>query len=101
MGELARTLVSLSGPEAVNGIIPETLMKLERNYDNDSDSENTSHKAVDEKTFGRLTVVADMHARKQMMMREVIEGGSMNEVVKGRRMLRDGVDREKISGVNT
>ncbi|KAF2108881.1 hypothetical protein BDV96DRAFT_586844 [Lophiotrema nucula] len=62
MGELAKTLVSLSGPEAVHGIMPETLMKLERNFG-------------DEKTFGRLTIVADMHTRKQMMAREVIKGG--------------------------
>lgn len=62
MGELAKTLVSLSGPEAVHGIMPESLMELERNSD-------------DEKTFGRVTIVADMHTRKRMMTREVIEGG--------------------------
>jgi uncharacterized protein (TIGR00730 family) len=75
MGELAKTLVSLSGPEVVHGIIPETLMKVERNYDDESNSEKASDKAVDEETFGRLTVVTDMHARKQMMARQVIEGG--------------------------
>jgi predicted Rossmann-fold nucleotide-binding protein len=37
-------------------------MKLERNSD-------------DKKTFGRLTVVTDMHTRKQMMAHEVFEGG--------------------------
>lgn len=30
MGEMARTLVSLSGPDAVHGIIPEPLVKYER-----------------------------------------------------------------------
>ena len=32
MGELAKTLVSLSGPDAVHGIIPKALLKAERNY---------------------------------------------------------------------
>lgn len=75
MGELAKTLVSLSGPEAVHGIIPEALVKLERNFDGKSSSEEPLSMPIDEKTFGRLTIVADMHARKQMMAREVIEGG--------------------------
>lgn len=71
MGEVAKTLVSLSGPESVHGIIPEALMRYER-----KDSEgNTVSKAFDEDTFGRTTVVADMHTRKQMMAREVIDGG--------------------------
>ncbi|KAG9820313.1 lysine decarboxylase-like protein-like protein, partial [Aureobasidium melanogenum] len=30
---------------------------------------------IDESTFGRTTVVADMHSRKQAMAREVIDGG--------------------------
>ena len=33
MGEVAKTLVSLSGPEAVHGIIPEALMRFERKFD--------------------------------------------------------------------
>lgn len=68
MGELAKTLVSLSGPEAVQGFIPKLLMKLERNLN-------------DEKIFGRVTVVADMHTRKQMMAREATEGGPGGEFV--------------------
>ncbi|EMC96698.1 hypothetical protein BAUCODRAFT_148266 [Baudoinia panamericana UAMH 10762] len=73
MGELARTLVSLSGPQAVHGIIPAALLRFERNY-----SENGNldpQKVIDEKTFGRTTVVKDMHTRKQLMAREVIDGG--------------------------
>lgn len=75
MGELAKTLVSLSGPESVHGIIPAALMKFERNFDEENNSKEALSKIIDEKTFGRTTVVADMHTRKQMMAREVIEGG--------------------------
>ncbi|KAI7560389.1 hypothetical protein KC346_g22578, partial [Hortaea werneckii] len=35
MGEVAKTLVSLSGPEAVHGVIPEALIRYERNYNED------------------------------------------------------------------
>ena len=36
MGELARTLVSLSGPEAVHGVIPRALISTEKGYDGTS-----------------------------------------------------------------
>lgn len=62
MGELAKTLVSLSGPNSVHGIIPEALMKHER-------------KNIDPGIYGRTTTVKDMHARKHMMAEEVIKGG--------------------------
>lgn len=74
MGEVAKTLASLSGPQAVHGIIPEALLKFERNYSN-GESDQNPQKIIDEQTFGRTTVVPDMHTRKQMMAREVIEGG--------------------------
>ncbi|KAH0556881.1 hypothetical protein GP486_005333 [Trichoglossum hirsutum] len=64
MGELARTLVSLSGPSAVHGIIPAALVSLER-----------QGKAPDESMYGRTTVVPDMHTRKRMMAQEVVNGG--------------------------
>lgn len=73
MGEVARTLVSLSGPEAVHGIIPAALVKHEQGWD--PTSPNDVNKAIDMKKYGRTTVVKDMHTRKQMMAREVIEGG--------------------------
>jgi uncharacterized protein (TIGR00730 family) len=63
MGEVAKTLVSLSGPQAVHGIIPEALLKFER--------ENK----IDEDVFGRTTVVQDMHDRKHKMAEEVVNGG--------------------------
>jgi uncharacterized protein (TIGR00730 family) len=64
MGELARTLVSLSGPSAVHGIIPAALVSMER-----------QGKAPDESLYGRTTVVPDMHTRKRMMAQEVVNGG--------------------------
>ena len=71
MGELARTLVELSGPEAVLGIIPDALIKYEQQGGANTDAKNT----LDESIYGRTTVVPDMHTRKQMMAREVIGGG--------------------------
>ncbi|KAF2016717.1 hypothetical protein BU24DRAFT_208278 [Aaosphaeria arxii CBS 175.79] len=70
MGEVARTLVSLSGPSSVHGIIPEPLVKYEQ-----KDALNASGHSIDESVYGRTTVVKDMHTRKQMMAKEVIEGG--------------------------
>lgn len=78
MGEVAKTLVALSGPESVHGIIPEALLKYERNYRQDANgevAEDKKQKLIDENVYGRTTVVKDMHTRKQMMAREVIESG--------------------------
>ncbi|KAK3997472.1 hypothetical protein QBC44DRAFT_314876 [Cladorrhinum sp. PSN332] len=79
MGEVAKTLVSLSGPDSVHGIIPEALVRYERDphyTSNSAASSDTKPLAVpEEKIFGRTTVVADMHTRKRMMAQEVIEGG--------------------------
>jgi uncharacterized protein (TIGR00730 family) len=72
MGEVARTLVKLSGPKAVHGIIPEALIKYEQKYD---DTDGDASKAIDELVYGRTTVVPDMHTRKKMMASEVIAGG--------------------------
>jgi uncharacterized protein (TIGR00730 family) len=63
MGEVAKTLVSLSGPQSVHGIIPEALQRYEQ-----GDS------GIEESIYGRTTVVKDMHTRKQMMAREVTSG---------------------------
>jgi uncharacterized protein (TIGR00730 family) len=75
MGEVARTLVSLSGPDAVHGVIPRALLRFERNYiENGSTIDPKS--VIDEETYGRTTIVEDMHTRKHMMASEVIKGGS-------------------------
>jgi uncharacterized protein (TIGR00730 family) len=73
MGELARELVSLSGPEAVHGIIPEALIKHEQGWD--PTNPNSLDTAVDVNKYGRTTVVKDMHSRKQLMAKSVISGG--------------------------
>ncbi|KAK3685522.1 hypothetical protein B0T22DRAFT_220702 [Podospora appendiculata] len=80
MGEVAKTLVSLSGPDSVHGIIPEALVRYERDPTYTSTKvhgvDGEAHLAVpEEKVFGRTTIVKDMHTRKQMMAQEVIAGG--------------------------
>jgi uncharacterized protein (TIGR00730 family) len=73
MGEVARTLVSLSGPSSVHGIIPRALVTMEQHV---GCTESSSKSApFDENIYGRTTVVKDMHTRKQMMADEVIKGG--------------------------
>ncbi|KAF2197159.1 hypothetical protein GQ43DRAFT_466619 [Delitschia confertaspora ATCC 74209] len=71
MGEVARTLVSLSGPSSVHGIIPQPLVA----YEQKTDPSNPNSHNIDESIYGRTTVVKDMHTRKQMMAQEVINGG--------------------------
>lgn len=78
MGELARTLASLSGPDAVHGIIPKALIAFEqqgRPTQQDVASEEEPKVDSDEKCYGRTTVVPNMHVRKQAMAKEVLEGG--------------------------
>ncbi|KNG46749.1 lysine decarboxylase-like protein [Stemphylium lycopersici] len=70
MGEIARTLVALAGPDSVHGIIPEPLVELE----NADPSSSTGH-CITEAIYGRTTIVGDMHTRKKLMAKEVIEGG--------------------------
>ncbi|RDA91599.1 hypothetical protein CP533_4621 [Ophiocordyceps camponoti-saundersi (nom. inval.)] len=74
MGEVAKTLCELSGPDAVHGIIPEALVKYER--DNTYQTTNADNQLVPELArYGRTTVVADMHTRKKLMAEEVFAGG--------------------------
>ncbi len=89
MGELARTLVSLSGPDSVHGIIPAPLVEHEHSLNGTNPKPNTNTGTAtgnssatstppdlpDEALYGRTTVVPDMHTRKKLMAREVIEGG--------------------------
>ncbi|KIV99038.1 uncharacterized protein PV09_09213 [Verruconis gallopava] len=64
MGEVAKTLVSLSGPDSVHGIIPEKLRQYEQ-----------GDQGIDQAIYGKTTVVKDMHTRKQMMAQAVTTGG--------------------------
>ncbi|KAI9711886.1 MAG: hypothetical protein M1812_007040 [Candelaria pacifica] len=68
MGEIARTLVSLSGPSSVHGVIPTALKTFEQQSSPDSS-------AAHEASYGRLTEVNDMHTRKQLFAAEVMKGG--------------------------
>jgi len=74
MGEVAKTLCALKGPDAVHGIIPEALVKYER--DGTYQTVNDANQVVpDQYTYGRTTVVKDMHTRKKKMAEEVFAGG--------------------------
>ncbi|RJE20782.1 Lysine decarboxylase-like protein [Aspergillus sclerotialis] len=94
MGELARTLVTLSGPQAVHGVIPRALVKVEPGYDSvnkdginkDTASAGKAHERVvkdpmnsttllEESGYGTTTIVPDMHTRKRLMATKVMEGG--------------------------
>jgi predicted Rossmann-fold nucleotide-binding protein len=68
MGEVARSLVALSGPDAVHGIIPAPLMKYERGPDSRDDEVREGEDLPKPEIYGRTTVVKDMHTRKQMMV---------------------------------
>ncbi|RHZ67433.1 hypothetical protein CDV55_101084 [Aspergillus turcosus] len=94
MGELARTLVSLSGPQAVHGVIPRALVRVEPGYDNKAKreeekptersgkgAERTIKEPLDktallgESEYGTTTIVPDMHTRKRLMAEKVMAGG--------------------------
>ncbi|EXJ79735.1 hypothetical protein A1O3_08018 [Capronia epimyces CBS 606.96] len=95
MGEVAKTLVSLSGPSSVRGIIPRALIRTEvdssiRHGTNSSKVERTmspeelqridsnedpDSKIVPANEFGATTIVPDMHTRKRMMAQCVEAGG--------------------------
>ncbi|KAI3396416.1 hypothetical protein diail_12224 [Diaporthe ilicicola] len=80
MGEIARSLVALAGPDAVHGIIPEPLVKFERDPTYTSTTTNGTSKGAqlaipEESVFGRTTIVPDMHTRKRLMAQEVAAGG--------------------------
>ncbi|KAF4984232.1 hypothetical protein FZEAL_520 [Fusarium zealandicum] len=74
MGEVAKTLCAINGPQSVHGIIPEALVKYER--DGTYQTVNGSNQVVPEEAiYGRTTVVKDMHTRKKLMAEEVFAGG--------------------------
>ncbi|KAK9327396.1 hypothetical protein V1520DRAFT_348967 [Lipomyces starkeyi] len=97
MGELAKTLVSLSGPSAVHGFVPWALVSPIDSSENGPDSRapgvgkaleaSISEKdleGLDRQTttnlprrteFGITTIVPDMHTRKRLMATEVLNGG--------------------------
>ncbi|KAK6335164.1 hypothetical protein TWF718_010600 [Orbilia javanica] len=62
MGQVSKTLVSLSGPHSVHGVIPSPLSAKEQ--------ENLSITSAESHHYGIHTVVPDMHTRKRMMAQE-------------------------------
>lgn len=68
MGAIARTLVSLSGPTSVHGIIPAALLVHEHHDSSPNGSPNST-------IFGRTTIVQTMHERKSLMAQLVKQGG--------------------------
>ncbi|KAF9769929.1 hypothetical protein IL306_012586 [Fusarium sp. DS 682] len=65
MGAIASNLVRLSGPSAVHGIVPTALIKYE---------ESTASGHVNPSEFGIRTAVRDMHTRKRLMVKAVLDG---------------------------
>ncbi|KAG5986855.1 hypothetical protein E4U43_005325 [Claviceps pusilla] len=68
MGAVASTLVALSGPSAVHGIVPAALATYE---DQLGDGRIDSEYAL---RFGKRIVVRDMHTRKRLMTQMVLGG---------------------------
>ena len=95
MGELARTLVGLSGKDSVQGVIPSSMLHLERPGIDSTDRKlprnwnrrmglmgDATNKKVNEgeaqnleDEYGRVTIVRDLQTRKKEMMELVKEGG--------------------------
>lgn len=91
MGEIAKTLVSLSGPKAVHGVIPRALIEVASRNGAGKDgtasataggkaaervvSETLDGNEIPESEFGLTTIVPDMHTRKRLMATKVLEGG--------------------------
>lgn len=91
MGEIAKTLVSLSGPKSVHGIIPRALVKVSKKTNGNGNgsqqangegkaaervvSESIDEEGIPESEYGMTTIVPDMHTRKRLMATKVMEGG--------------------------
>ena len=87
MGELARTLTSLSGPDAVHGIIPKALVRYEQSSPQPQNDHHQQQQGTkmgngdqelllpDPQIFGHTTLVSSMHERKQLMTELVLQGG--------------------------
>lgn len=71
MGEVARSLVKLSGPSVVRGVIPRALMEFEQAGRNSGESKAS----IDEAIYGQVIIVEDMHSRKKTMAQMVMKGG--------------------------
>lgn len=96
MGELARTVVSLSGSQNVHGVIPRALISIDPKFEQAANQSQSGSKRAEmvmsaakledidtgqkagllqESEYGRTIVVSDMHTRKRTMADMVIKGG--------------------------
>lgn len=95
MGEIAKTVVKLSSPDDVEGIIPRALIRTEKDPSTRNDSpsgtaetkqaERTVSRAelqrmnsadvIPKSEFGSTVIVPDMHTRKGLMAERVRMGG--------------------------
>jgi uncharacterized protein (TIGR00730 family) len=100
MGEVSRTLVSMSGPQSVHGVIPRALIRADPKYEHGAEEaeQNNSNSngskgaergmsaeelqkldsgvgLIPEGEYGLTTVVADMHTRKRLLAQMVMDGG--------------------------
>ncbi|KAG5917795.1 hypothetical protein E4U42_007111 [Claviceps africana] len=73
MGAVASTLVALSGPSAVHGIVPAALARYEAELGGHTNGDGRTNGEYASR-FGRRTVVRDMHTRKRLMTQMVLEG---------------------------
>ncbi|KAM0237910.1 hypothetical protein ACHAP5_008808 [Fusarium lateritium] len=69
MGEIAKTLVSINGPQSVHSIIPIALLEYR------CDGLRLHGHVPEEATFSRSTVIKDILARKKLMKAEIPAGG--------------------------
>jgi uncharacterized protein (TIGR00730 family) len=76
MGEVASTLVSLSGQDSVQGVIPLPLLQQDEQGTSDHVvcHNGAKVKIPDPKEYGSTLVVSSMHARKQAMAQRVMDG---------------------------
>ena len=74
MGIVSNTLVSLSGTNAVHGVIPLPLMEFEQRFQEGRDGD-AAGRSLENGDYGVITKVQTMHERKAMMAKEVMEGG--------------------------
>ncbi|KXJ93185.1 hypothetical protein Micbo1qcDRAFT_161141 [Microdochium bolleyi] len=75
MGEVAKTVVAINGPDSVHGIIPEALVKWERDDTYSMQRDANGYFVPDSAVYGRTTVVKDMHTRKYLMAKEIADAG--------------------------
>lgn len=80
MGGIAREMVSLPAPTAVQGFIPEALIAKHPEASaistrNSKQAERQVSEVDAQNNFGNLTIVSDMHTRKRLMLEQVLQGG--------------------------